>query len=251
MRQCRPRCSHHSSNPSTNGSLRWSFPREHSNMLPCRRCSPQESDMSRYRSSEQAARASRKQMAQATNSGGIAHNRHPARPTPSQCRGRRHFKRMDPGHSSDPLSRRRKVKPSLEHLYSSRRRCNSSTCPPNRRLSSSDLRNLHYNNNSSVLHSRLPNNSDPHSQRPSSSACPHNLRFKNNGGPLNLLLNNRNPHNLPLSSSDPLNPHPNSSDRLNPHHNNSAYPHSLARRRASMAVRSLSHPRPNHECTLK
>jgi len=221
-------------------------------MPPCRRCSPRESDMSRCRSSEQAARASRKQTARVTNSGGIAHNRHPTRPVPSQCSGRHRFKRMGPGHSSDPSSLLPTVKPSLEHLCSHRRRLSnsvclrsrrlsSSTCPLNPLLNSSDLRNRLPNN--IVLHSRHPSNSDPHShsQRLSSSECPHNLCFKNNVLPRNLLLNNRDPHNLPLSNSGPLNRRP----------NNSAYPHSLGRRRASMAVRSLSRPRPNHACTPK
>jgi len=211
-------------------------------MLPYRKCSPRESDMSRYRSSEQAARASRKQMDQATNSGGIAHSRHPTRPARSQCSGRRHFKRMGPDHSSDLSSLLRTVKPNLEHLYSPRRRLsnsvylrnrrrNSSTCPLRPLRNSSDLRNRRPNN--IVLHS--------HSQRLSTNVCPHNPRFKNNVLPRNLLLNKRDPHNLPLSHSDPLNRRP----------NNNAYPHSLGRRRASMAVRSLSRPRPNHECIHK
>lgn len=170
MRRCLLRCSHHS-NRSTNGSLKLSSPRGYSNMLPCRRCSPRGSDMSRYRSSEQVARAQCKQMALATNSGGIARNRHLIRPVPSQCSDLPHFKRMVPGRSSDPSSPHRTLKPNIEHLCNRRRRLsnsvclrsrcrNSSTCPPHRRLSSSDLRNLHYNN--SALHSRLPNNSDPH-----------------------------------------------------------------------------------------
>jgi len=208
--------------------------------------------MSRCRSSEQAARASRKQTARVTNSGGIAHSRHPTRPVPSQCSGRRHFKRMGPGLSSDPSSLLRTAKPSLERLYNRRRRLSNSVCLRNRRLSSStcplnppfnssDLRNRRPNN--SALHSRLLSNNDPHShsQRPSSNVCPHNPRFKNNVLPRNLLLNNPDPHNLPLSNLDPL----------SPHHNNIAYPHSLGRRRASMAVRSLSRPRPNHSCTPK
>ena len=205
--------------------------------------------MCRCRSSEQAARAWRKQTARVTNSGGIAHSRHPTRQVPSQCSGRRHFKRMGPGLSSDPSSLLRTVKPSLERLYNCRRRLSNSvylrsrrlssiTCPLNRRLNSSDLRNRLPNN--IVLYSRHPSNSDlhSHSQHLSSIVCPHNQRSKINVPPRNLRLNNRDPHNLPLSNSDPLNRRP----------NNSAYPHSLGRRRASMAVRSLSRPRPNHAC---
>jgi len=221
-------------------------------MPPCRRCSPRESDMSRCRSSEQAARASRKQTARVTSSGGIADNRHPTRQVPSQCSGRRHSKRMGPGLSSDPSSLLRTVKPSLERLYYRKRRLSnsgylrsrrlsSSTCPLNPTFNSSDLRNRRPNN--SALHSRLLSNNDPHShsQRLSSNVCPHNIRFKNNVLPRNLLLNNPDPHNLPLSNFDPL----------SPHHNTSVYPHSLERPRVSMAVRSHNRPRPNHECIHK
>jgi len=203
--------------------------------------------MCRCRSSEQAARAWRKQTARVTNSGGIADNRHPTRQVPSQCSGRPHFKRMGPGHSSDPSSLLRIAKPSLGRLYNRRRRLSnsvclrsrrlsSSTCPLNPPFNSSDLCNRRHNN--IVLYSRHPSNSDPHShsQRLSSIVCPHNQRPKINVLPRNLLLNNRDPHNLPLSNSGPPNRRP----------NNSAYPHSLGRRRASMAVRSLSRPRPNH-----